>query len=482
MALAAMSKRAHPPVLLKFGSHLYAVEAEGLARLEIDGTAPARPREADQAAPETLTAHLGDKWSGKAVVTIWEPDGMGHEQVKVPPKVSRRNFTRLQVIRRDFPSLEEGPAWGLEHRDQGSKKVDTWLHLESVPMFKPFLDQVEGSGVRLRAAWPAPAVAPRLIASPHDHVLFVTPDYIGFCPGRSKAGISSSYRGYDVTLAQNLTSLYQDLVANSSSVPAQAPAWLIVGTPDDIASLLTWAEPYPELDGLLTFWKRMILEPMADKQVTTHASFMSWPAFASKLWKLSPADPANLMAGFPRAFNTDDLFAPVAGAGVAACLGAGWLVWSTLGAITLLTTQSETELSRLNDEVARYSQLGEKSKRIETNLAQADRFVSTHRLVTELLKNLGQKLPLDFTLNKLEVTPDGEVRGTCLQVGGNGSPGQLKTSLEALALHDVQLDLPAPPPDAAAATQPAGAAVAGPKTHRGDLIPFSASLVERKKP
>ena len=478
-----MSKRAHPPVLLKFGSHLYAVEADGLARLEVDGTAPARPREAEQAAPETVTAHLSDQWAGKAVVTIWEPDGMGHEQVKVPPKVSRRNFTRLQVIRRDFPSLEEGFAWGLEHRNQGAKKVESWLHLESVPMFKPFLDQVEGSGVRLRAAWPAPAVAPRLIASPHDHVLFVTADYIGFCPGRSKAGIASSYRGYDVSSPQNLTSFYQELMANSSTVPAQAPAWLIVGTPGDIASLLTWAEPYPELDALVTFWKRMILEPMADKQVTTKASFMSWPAFASKVWKLGPSDPDNLMAGFPRAFNTDDLFAPVAGAAAVACLAAGWLVWSTLGATTLQRTQSETELSRLNDEVARYRQLGEKSKGIESNLAQADRFVSTHRLVTELFKNLGQKLPLDFTLTKLEVTADGEVRGTCLQVGGDGSPGQLKTRLEALALHAVKLELP-PASQAdgpARAPEPAGTAQAGPKTRRGDLIPFSASLVERKK-
>ena len=470
-----------PPVLLKFGSHLYAVEAEGLVRLEIEGTAPARPPGADQPPSETLAAHLLDRWAGKAVVTIWEPEGMGHEQVKVPPKVSRRNFARLSAIRRDFPSLEEGPAWGLEHRNQGAKKVESWLHLESVPAFKPFLDQVEGCGVRLRAAWPAPAVAPRLIASPHDHVLYVTADYIGFCPGLSRAGTASSYRGYDVRLPQNLTSLYQDLVANSSSVPSQAPNWLIVGTPGDIALLPTWVELYPELDGLVTFWQRMILEPMADKQVTTHASFMSWPAFASKVWTLRPADPANLMAGFPRPFNADDLFAPVVGAGVVACLAAGWLVWSTLGTTTLLRTQSETELNRLNDEIARYSQLGAESKRIESSLAQADRFVAKHRLIIALFKNLGQKLPLDFTLTQLEVTADGEVRGTCLQVGSNGVPGQLKTSLEAMALHDVQLDLPAPPPSAAAAPQPVGTPLAEPKTRRGDRIPFSASLVERKK-
>ena len=102
-ALAAMSKRQHPPVLLKFGRHLYAVEAEGLARLEADGSAAVRPRGADQPAAETLSAHLSDQWAAKAVVTIWEPDGMGHEQVKVPPKVSRRNFARLHAIRRDFP-------------------------------------------------------------------------------------------------------------------------------------------------------------------------------------------------------------------------------------------------------------------------------------------------------------------------------------------------------------------------------------------
>ncbi|MCS6243657.1 MAG: hypothetical protein H2172_07375 [Opitutus sp.] len=470
-----------PPVLLKFGRHLYAVVAEGLSRLEFEGTEAARPRAADQPVPETLDEHLLDGWAGKAVVTIWEPDGMGHEQVKVPPRVSRRNFVRLSAIRRDFPSLEEGPAWGLEHRKQGAKKVESWLHLESVPTFKPFLAKVEGCGVRLRAAWPAPAIAARLIASPLDHLLFVTADYIGFCPGRSQAGIASSYRGYDVSLPQNLTSLYQDLVANSSSVPSQAPSWLIVGTPADIALLPTWAEPYPELDGLVNFWKRMIPEPMGVKQVTTQASFMSWPTFATQVWKQGPADPANLMAGFPRAFNVDDLFAPVAGASVVACLAAGWLVWSTLGAITLLNTQSQTELNRLNEEIANFRQLGEKSKRIESNLALADRFVSSHRLAIALLKNLGQKLPLEFTLTQLDVTADGEVRGTCLQVGSNGSPRQLKTSLEALALHDVQLDLPAPPPSAASAPQPSGAPVAEPKTRRGDRLPFSASLVERKK-
>jgi len=288
-------------------------------------------------------------------------------------------------------------------------------------------------------------------------------------------------------------------VANSSSVPAQAPAWLIVGTPDDIALLPTWAEPYPALAGLVTFWNRMILEPMANKQVSTKASFMSWPAFASKVWTLRPADPANFMAGYPRAFNIDALFIPLVGAAAAACLAAGWLVWSTLGAITLLNTQSASEVTRLNDEVAKYRLLGEKSKRIESNLAQADRFVSSHRLTLGVLKKLSQKLPLEFTLTDLEVTADGQVRGTCLQVGGNGSRGQLKTSLEALALHEVKFELPSPSqvrataparaqdPElgesepAASAPAPAGGPQAAPKTSRGELIPFYASLFERKK-
>jgi hypothetical protein len=91
------------------------------------------------------------------------------------------------------------------------------------------------------------------------------------------------------------------------------------------------------------------------------------------------------------------------------------------------------------------------------------------------------------------------VRGTCLQVGGNGSRGQLKTSLEALALHEVKLELPSPSQDrataparaqdpelvdsepAAPAPAPTGGPQAGPKTSRGDPIPFAASLIERKK-